>query len=202
MTLASHCLGEARREWSLAMEGEFEAAMRAGKPLRFALGCLIAACREMPRHAEGRLALASHGLALGFMIPVAALQLLCASGYVFPQNGGFFEVPALSRAQAVYGSYAYLRATPVLLGLWLLLALWHCRLAWHFLEGNWQAVVRSCALIAAGSITLLIFTAILAANDARPALQAATLAFELVAIAVTARWRIRLNAQRSPFQLA
>src|SRR5687767_920672 len=60
MSLAASCFGETRHEWGLAMQAEFEAANEDRKPLRFAAGCLIAAWREMPHHAHGRLILANY----------------------------------------------------------------------------------------------------------------------------------------------
>src|ERR1700712_3452057 len=70
MSLATCCLGEDRREWALAMQGEFEVAAEKGEPLAFAAGCLIAAWGEMPKHEEGRLVLANYTLALGLLIPM------------------------------------------------------------------------------------------------------------------------------------
>jgi len=81
MALAICCLGESRREWALAMRGEFEAAIEEREPLAFAAGCLIAAWREMPKHAEGRLVLANHALALGLLVPVAVFQFACRSAH-------------------------------------------------------------------------------------------------------------------------
>lgn len=193
MTLASCCLGDARREWALAMQGEFEAAADAGKPLAFAAGCVLAACREMPRHDEGRFVLSRYGLALCLLIPVAGLQLLCAVGYAFPRGSRLYDAPTLSSAQALYVTHAYLGAVPLLLSLWLLLGVLHLGLAWSLLECDWQRIVRIGSLIAAGSATLLVFTAVLGVDDARPALQAGVLAIELLAISLSARRHARLS---------
>lgn len=54
MTLATACMEEQHREWGLAMQAELEEAIDAGKPLRFAFSCLVAALRRMPVHNEGR----------------------------------------------------------------------------------------------------------------------------------------------------
>src|SRR5262245_56110678 len=77
MALAAHCLGESRREWAAAMQAEFE-MLAEGESLRFAIGCLAAALREMPAREEGRFTLTNYALALGLMIPMAALQFGCA----------------------------------------------------------------------------------------------------------------------------
>jgi hypothetical protein len=73
MKIAIHCLGDRRREWGLAMQGEFQASIADGKPLSFALGCLWGAWREMPADPDGRFALASYALAVGLVLPIAAL---------------------------------------------------------------------------------------------------------------------------------
>lgn len=194
MTLAECCLGRARREWAIAMQGEFEAAIEAGTPLAFATGCLMASLREMPRHEEGRFALANHMLALGVLIPAAGLQLMCAAGSAFPQGSALHGAPAPGSAQAFYLADAYLAAVPFLMGLWLLLCAMHLRLAWALLERDWPGVIRVGSLIAAGTLTLLVFTGVLLLDDARTVLQVAMLAVELSAIAALARWHDRLFA--------
>lgn len=202
MILAECCLGGARREWALAMQGEFEAAVEAGKPLAFATGCLMASLREMPRQEEGRFVLVNHMLALGVLIPAAGLQLMCAAGSAFPQGSALHGAPAPGSAQAFYLADAYLAAVPMLLGLWLLLCALHLRLAWVLLEGDWSGVIRVGSLIAAATITLLVFTGVLLLDDARTVVQAAMLATELGAIAALARWHDRLFSGRAAEQLA
>ncbi len=83
MALAVRSLGEHRIAWAQAMAAEFKAAEEDGRPLRFALGCLIGAWRMMPAHAEGRFVLASYALSLGVLIPVAAMLALAAA-FGFP----------------------------------------------------------------------------------------------------------------------
>src|SRR3546814_3564115 len=74
MALAGCCMDESRREWSAAMRAEFDAAAPEGRSLSFATGCLVAAWREMLTREEGRYTLTNYALALGVMIPMAALQ--------------------------------------------------------------------------------------------------------------------------------
>ncbi|RYD28020.1 MAG: hypothetical protein EOP89_03445, partial [Lysobacteraceae bacterium] len=73
MTAAIVCLGDRRREWGIAMRGEFEASIADGKPLSFAFGCLLGALRARLADPDGRLALASYGLAIGLILPLAAV---------------------------------------------------------------------------------------------------------------------------------
>src|SRR3546814_8724268 len=75
MALAVCCMDESRREWSAAMRAEFDAAAPEGRSLSFATGCLVAAWREMLTREEGRYTLTNYALALGVMIPMAALQI-------------------------------------------------------------------------------------------------------------------------------
>ena len=63
------------------MQGEFDAAIADGRPLTFAVGCLIAAWREMPTQAQGRFVLANYALALGLLVPTAGLQFACVIGF-------------------------------------------------------------------------------------------------------------------------
>lgn len=191
MILAIRCLGEARRDWALAMEGEFEAALEAREPLGFAFGCLIAAFREMPRHTQGRYALANHGLALGLLIPVAGLQLLCAAAAIFPDNS-FHGAPVPGSAQARFFADAYMAAVPLLLSLWLFLCVLHLRLAWLVLERDWPGIIRIGSLVAACTVTLLIFCGVLMIDDSRPILQTSILAIEIGTLAALARWHARL----------
>lgn len=132
MILAARCLGKTRHQWALAMQIEFEAAAAEGKQLPFAIGCLFAACRELPAHQEGRLSLANHALALGFLLPMAAVQFLYAGGLPYSAEVHGMLDPAGS--QNPYLAGAQLAAVPSLLFLWLMLGAAHLRLAWAVLE--------------------------------------------------------------------
>src|SRR3546814_5549938 len=91
MALDVCCRDESRREWSAAMRAEFDAAAPEGRSLSFATGCLVAAWREMLTREEGRYTLTNYALALGVMIPMAALQIGCALfglPYLYPGREG------------------------------------------------------------------------------------------------------------------
>lgn len=199
MSLATSCLGESRREWALAMEGEFAAALAEGTPLAFAAGCLMAAWREMPKHEQGRLALANHILALGLILPMAALQFASAAGLpsLFSAKDGLYGMPTLGRTQELYLSAAYLAAQPALLGLWFLLCLLHLRLAWVLLEGDWSRAITVGSLCAAATATLVIFNGVMLVVDGRAIVQAALLPVELLAVVASARRHARLNLARA-----
>jgi len=160
MTLATYCLGHDRRDWAQAMHAEYEEAGAAGQRLSFAAGCLIAACREMPRHAEGRLILADHALALGLLVPVAFLQFACAIGLSSGQ-GGMYGMLAMIGTEDPYLANAQFGALPVLLALWLLLGAAHLRLAWALLDREWTRVVQSGSLIVAATLTLVMLVGVL-----------------------------------------
>jgi hypothetical protein len=204
MSLAMGCLGESRREWAFAMRGEFGAAVEEGRPLPFAAGCLMAACREMPRHPEGRLALASHALALGLLIPMAALQFVCAIGFPSaPQGSGLIHgMLAAGWTQAPYLVSAQQSAVPALLFLRLLLGAGQLRLAWVLLERDWTQAFNIGALIAAVMVTLFLFMEVLFLNGLVLILQVAVLAIELSAVLVAARSHAQLSLDAAPEILA
>lgn len=142
------------------MQAEFEEARAAGGELPFAMGCLIAAWREMPRHAEGRLKLVDHALALGLLVPVAFLQFACAIGLSSGQ-GGTYGVLAMISTEDPYLVDAQSSALTALLVLWLLLGAAHLRLAWALLDREWTRVVQGAALIAAAALTLVTMVEVL-----------------------------------------
>lgn len=194
MSLAVGCLGESR-EWAFAMQGEFEAAIEDGTSFAFATGCLVAAWRQMPKHPDGRLALASYALALGLLVPMAALQFACAmdlpglfagTGMLGALDGGATREPYLASAQ--------ISAVPVLLLLWLSLGAAHLRLAWLLVEQDWTRAFHTGALTAAAAVTFLLFAEVLFLDSTPLLLQAATLAVELLAVMAAARWHARISA--------
>jgi len=197
MTLATCCLGEARREWALAMQAEFEEANQARTPLSFACGCLIAAWRELPRHAEGRLSLASHMLALGLLIPLAFFQFGCGLG-LSTAHGGLDTGLGPGGSQDPYLASAQLMATPALHILWLMLGAAHLRLAWVLLERDWSSVVKTGALIAAAVVTLFIVMAVLLVDNGSRMVLAAELAIETIFILGLARWHERIFLNTTP----
>jgi hypothetical protein len=182
VTLATRCLGHHRREWAQAMREEFEAACADGRSLSFAWGCLTAAWRELPRHAEGRYMIASHGIAFVLVIPTAAL-LVASLMSGFPYSyltalGG--EEPLLSEGN--------LFALPSLALLLVVVAAAHLSIAWLLLERDWAGVLRVGALLAAVSVTLLLFTGLVFVTFIFPLALAAALAIELAAIFALAGW--------------
>jgi len=193
MSLTMACLGESRREWALAMQAEFEAAVEDGAAFSFAIGCLIAAWREMPAHHDGRFTLASYALALGVLVPMAALQFACAMD--FPN---LFAGPAMlgaldvGTAREPYLASAQVSAVPILLFLWLSLGVAHLRLAWLLVERDWSRAFNIGALTAAATVTFLLFTETLLLNSAPLFLQAAALGIELLAVLAAARWHGRI----------
>ena len=195
MFLARCCLGEDRRNWALAMEGEFEAAAQKGEPLAFAGGCLIAAWREMPRHEEGRLVLANYTLALGLLIPMGVLQFAWAIGFpnLFPGQDGPYRILSGGGPQGLFLADAHLAARPALFVIWLLLGIGHLRLAWVLVERDWSGVIKVGAAIAAATVTIFIFSEVMFFDVASLIPQAAALAIELALILAMARWQARLR---------
>jgi hypothetical protein len=196
MLLAARCLGDHRREWALAMEAELEAAAASGEALAFAAGCLVAALREMPAHREGRFALASHALAFGLILPIAALLFLGALlGFPYlafgrAGIGGFLsghseQVPLLNA-----GDWAI---APTLTGLVLVLVASQIVLAWFVLERDWTRVAAMQSLGAAALTTLVIVTGVLAFDETRLLPPVAGLIVEALAVLAVARWHDQLR---------
>lgn len=91
MALAMACMVDDRRDWAAAMTTEFEVAADDGRALSFAAGCLLVAGRELVVSAHGRFIMTSYAVALGIMLPVAALQIACAVfglTYLYPGHHG------------------------------------------------------------------------------------------------------------------
>jgi hypothetical protein len=194
MAMAVRCLGDRRREWALAMEAEFEAAREDGKPLSFALGCLTAAWRELPAHEEGRFTIASHVLAFVLLIPTAALLVSSLvtdfpTSYLGRIEG--FGLPDVIGGQEPLLNEATRSAVPSLAVLLVALAASHLRIAWLVLERDWARVAALGTLLAAATVTLIIFTGVVFASCAFPLTQAAALAIELASISALARWHAR-----------
>jgi hypothetical protein len=197
MSLTMGCLGESRRDWALAMQGEFEAALADGTSLAFASGCLIAAWREMPKHPDGRFALASYALALGVLVPMAALQFACAMDFPNLFGGtGMLGVLDPAMVHEPYLATARTSAVPVMLLLWLSLGVAHLRLAWLLVEQDWTRAFNVGALTAAETVTFLLFAELLSLNSMPLMLQAGTLGIELLAVVAAAQWHGRIFASR------
>lgn len=200
MRLAASCLGEGRREWALAMQAEYEAAKEGGSGLKFASGCLIAACRELPRHSEGQLRVASHVLAIGLLVPLASLQFLCGLGtstFLGRLSGlapGWSDNPFLASAQNV--------GMPALHILWFILGAWQLQLAWVLLERDWEGVLKAAALIAAAMLTSLTVMAVLMLGVGPLMVVGTVLAGEAMFLTALARWNARIFPQGGSAKIA
>jgi hypothetical protein len=195
MLVAECCLGESRREWALAMRAEFEVAAVEGRPFAFALGCLTAAWREMPNHAEGRLVLSNYALALGVLIPMAVLQFALALDVSSLFGGAELNgvVPAAASRMLLLAPSQF-DAAPSLLALRLLIGAAHLRLAWVLLELDWARVAQAGALIGAAMASFFLFTGALGLDLTFLAVQAAAMAIEFAAVLAAARRHERLFA--------
>jgi hypothetical protein len=196
MALAVYALGNPRREWARGMQVEFEVAQADGKPLAFAFGCLLAACRELPSHEAGRFAIASHVLALGFIVPIAAIKIASVlTGFPTSYLGhvGTHAVFGPDSGHAPLLNEGTLFAIPALGLLVLLLAALNLRIAWLALERDWAQLARAGALGAAATATLLIFSAIAFFDHVAAFTQAAVLTLELTGAWALARWHAELS---------
>ena len=195
MALAVCCLGDRRREWAFAMQAEFEAARQDGKPLRFAIGCLLGALRDLPSHAAGRFVLSSHALALGVMVPIAAILIfgvLSDFPYAYLMQAWARDLPAAGGDSVLLLNEANRAALPPLAVLVVFLGVGHLRLAWDMLECDWARVGVAARANAAITVTLAIFTGVAFSCTAPILFQVTGLVVELAAVAAMTRWYGRL----------
>lgn len=180
------------------MQAEFDEALAVGKPFAFAIGCLAAAWREMPEHAEGRLGLASYTLALGVVLPMAVLQFVLPFGFsTFAGEGfdGVLLVGANTRNPVLACQFD---AAPCLLALWLMLAGGHLRLAWVLVDRDWARVVKTGAFICATLVTLYIVMALMVLDLTYVILQTVAIAIELRVLVMVARRHAELLPDAAP----
>lgn len=195
MALAARCLGESRREWAAAMQAEFETAEIEGEPLRFAAGCLAAAWRDMVTHEEGCFVLTSYAVALGLMMPMAALQTgraLLGLPYLYAKQDGVRVALVEAGTQEMHMRAVYQAAVPSLALLLLLIGFGHVRIAWTMLERDWPRVARTGTLTLAAAASLVIFMNALYLDGGQALLQVALLAIELAIVSMVARWHSQL----------
>jgi hypothetical protein len=194
MTLATRCMAHHRGEWALAMETEFEVAAEAGDALSFASGCLLGAWREMPAEEEGRFALASHFLAVGVIVPMAALLLssvIHGFAYLAPEGAGTGGV--LGSNGPSFVNYANITGLPLMAILTSVLGVGHLYMAWAMLDRNWERVAALGRIGAAIMATMVIFTGILFIYEACALPQAFAIGIELIAIWALVRWHAELR---------
>ncbi len=195
MALAINCLGEGRREWSAAMQAEHEAAAADGKSLSFAAGCLAAAWRDLLTREEGRFTLTSYALALGVMIPMAAVQIGCALlgfPYLYPGQEGLAGALLVGGEHEALMRGTYQAAVPPLALVLLSLGIGHLCIAWAMLERDWDRVARIGTLALAVAVTLILFMAVLFLDASQAVLQTAVLAIELASVWMVVRWHAQL----------
>ena len=191
LAIAARTLGDDGRAWAEAMAGELDAAIEDGRPLSFAVGCLVAAWRELPRHSEGRLALASHALAIGLIVPVAAVSLWIGMlGYPYFSLGnvdlwGFLAGRSEQIPLLIPGEVAM---APALTMIVLLQVAGQLLLAWFLLEKNWDRVEAISGFNAATLTTLTIVMGLLTLLDKTIVFAIAILITETLAVFSLA-WR-------------
>lgn len=200
MTLAEACLGDRHREWAAAMRSELDVAIADGKPLVFAIGCLMGALREMPQCAEGRFTLTSYAVALGLFPVVALLILGTISGFPFLPSGH----AGLSGWLASSGQHVSLLtpwnrgfAPALALLIWGIIA-GHILMPWFIVERDWTRVATLARVNAAATVSLLLFTGVLFLDMAFLVLPATGLAIELLTAWHLYRWQAQLFDDTSP----
>lgn len=195
MALATRSLGARGRTWALAMQGELEVAIEEGRPLSFALGCLLAAWRALPAEREGRFVLAAHAVVLGLIVPVGALSTWSALlGYPYmavgPAGVGDFLAAGGTRLPLLNdGDWAVAPAMTLLV---LALAIGQLLLAWFLLERDWARVGAVARFGAATLVTLVVVAGLLTLGTIRLLWPVTGLLAEALAVLALARWHDRL----------
>jgi hypothetical protein len=204
LMLAGRTLGARNAAWGQAMQAELDAAIEDGRPLLFALGCLLAAWRELPRFSDGRLVIVSHTLAIGLIVPLAAVWLwlgLLGFPYLGFGHVGFCGFVAGRSEQIpllLVGEWALAPALTLVI---LLQSAGQLLLAWFLLERNWRRVSAVGRFNAAAMTTLLIVTAMIAVTGIGILVAIAVLITETLAILALAWWHEHLP-QLSPVRSA
>lgn len=200
MRLAACCLGGHRREWVWAMEAEFEVAIEDGRPLAFALGCFAGACREIPMHREGRFALASHMVAIGLLIPVAALLMagpLFGASMLHPGHAAFHDAMGGQGSEMLL-DVSTRNAAPALMLLLLALTVGHLSIAWAVLDRDWNRVAFLARANAAATLTLAIVGGVLFLDEDWIVPPIAGLAVQLTAVVCLMWWSGRIRDDLAP----
>lgn len=193
MALAGRCLGYHRREWAAAMEVELDSAAEAGESLGFAFGCLLGALREMPTFEEGRFALASHALAVGVVVPMAALLFASvAFGFSYLTPGELGISGNFGSGEPTFVNYANQTALPLMAIVTVVLGLGHLVMAWAVLERDWLRVAAVGRIGAALMATMLVFTGMFFLYDTCALPEAIATALELLAVRSLVRWEADL----------
>jgi len=195
IALASRTLGARNATWAQAMRAELDAATEDGRALRFASGCLLASWRELPRFSDGRLVLVSYALAVGLIVPLAALWLwLGVLGFPYLALGdvgiwGFIAGRSEQIPLLLVGQWGLAPALTLVI---LLQSAGQLLLAWFLLERNWTRVSAVARFNAAPLPTLLIVTGMIAVAGTGILFGIAALITETLAVLALAWWHDHL----------
>ncbi len=152
------------------MQGGFEASIADGEPLSFALGCLLAACRARLADPDRRLALASHALAVGLILPLAAVlavDAIVGFPYLdFAQDNvvGILAVGGASSTLLDNGNRAAASSLSIVV---FLLAGTSVLIAWAILDRNWVRVSAIERFAGAATLTLIMVVGLLGFDETR-----------------------------------
>ncbi len=180
------------------MQGEFEASVADARPLSFALGCLVAAVRQMPGEAEGRFALASHALAIGLILPLAAL-LSAGAVLGFPYldfaHDDLFGILSIQGAPSTLLNDGNRAAASSLSLVMILLAGASVLIGWAILDRDWARVAACERFLAAAASTLTIVTALLGFDVTRLILPIMGFTTEHVAVLLLLHWHCGMSGE-------
>jgi hypothetical protein len=198
MNIAAASLGKTRRDWALAMEGEFEASVEDGKPLAFAIGCLTAALGDLTTHREGRFLLMSYVVVLGVLLPLSAFFLSAfLIGFPFLDDTDVLLAgPSAASSTRSLLNEGNTSAAPALALLVLALTGLLLLVGWAVLNRNWRQAQIMVQLSASATITLSLFTGVIFLEPSATLKLFIALAIEVAAVWILASWHEHLIDDR------
>ena len=196
--VAAGMLPAERHSWACAMRAEYHEARDAGKPMRFALGCLSAALRTLLDAPAGRFTIVRNGTVLATLVPLATFHLGCAIGASRFALGrpDHFHAALLAGTEAQRRvAAAYAGAAPLIAILLFALAASHLIAAWQLIEWRVRRALVSggAGLLAATGLAVAISRSM---GDWRGvAVQFAGTGVEIVLLSSLAVWAKRLRSR-------
>lgn len=198
MAVAIVCMGDRRREWGRAMQGEFEASIADGEPLSFALGCLLGAWRARLADPDGRLSLASYGLVVSLILPLAAVLAVGAIvgfPYLDFAQDNVVGILAVGGAPSTLLDDGNRAAASSLSMVVFLLAGTSVVIAWALLDRNWVRVAAIERFAAAATSSLIVVVGLLGFDESRMILPILGFVAQHVLVLMLMQWHWRLDRE-------
>lgn len=195
VAIAVRILPDDRQEWGHAMHAELDAAREGGRPLAFAIDCLLGSLRAHLDRPEGRMVATRLAVALATLVPLATFHLGCAFacfGFALGRPDHFHAALAAGDVGQRSIAAAYAAAAPLIGILLLALTGAHLLAAWHIMDWSPRPMLRAVAagLLAAAGLAIVILSVM--GESSGVAIQFAGSGIEMAMLAIFALWTHRL----------